>query len=110
MTSTTALFEGRMAIVNGARLGIGRATAYGWRRRAHASSRATSPRERLAELTAEHPELALVTVAGDVSTEAVAQQLVAEAGDRIDVHPNVAGIMDGSCPPPRSTTPRGNGS
>ena len=98
MTSTTARFEGRTAIVTGAGSGIGRATAI---RLAQEGARVVASdisAERLAELTAEHPELALVTVAGDVSTEAVAQQLAAEAGDRIDVLANVAGIMDGFLP------------
>ena len=98
MTSTTARFEGRTAIVTGAGSGIGRATAV---RLAQEGARVVASdisAERLAELTAEHPELALVTVAGDVSTEAVARQLAAEAGDRIDVLANVAGIMDGFLP------------
>jgi NAD(P)-dependent dehydrogenase (short-subunit alcohol dehydrogenase family) len=98
MTSTTARFEGRTAIVTGAGSGIGRATAI---RLAQEGARVVVSdisAERLAELTAEHPGLALVTVSGDVSTEAVAQQLAAEAGDRIDVLANVAGIMDGFLP------------
>ena len=74
MTSTTARFEGRTAIVTGAGSGIGRATAV-----------------RLAQEGAR-------VVASDVSTEAVARQLAAEAGDRIDVLANVAGIMDGFLP------------
>ena len=94
MTSTTARFEGRTAIVTGAGSGIGRATAV---RLAQEGARVVASdisAERLAELTAEHPELALVTVAGDVSTEAVARQLAAEAGDRIDVLANVARVMN----------------
>ena len=54
---------------------------------------------RLEDLVAEHPDLDLVTVAGDISTEDTVQAVVAAAGGRVDALANVAGIMDAFLPP-----------
>jgi NAD(P)-dependent dehydrogenase (short-subunit alcohol dehydrogenase family) len=92
-------FAGRTAIVTGAGSGIGRATAV---RLAQEGARvvATDVSEpRLKDLTAEHPDLDLVPVAGDISAEQTVQALVAAAGGRVDALANVAGVMDGFLPP-----------
>jgi NAD(P)-dependent dehydrogenase (short-subunit alcohol dehydrogenase family) len=91
-------FAGKTAIVTGAGSGIGRATAV---RLAQEGARVVVSdvvTDRLDALVAEYPDLAFVVVAGDVSSEATAQKLVAAAGPRIDVLANVAGIMDGFLP------------
>ncbi len=98
MASTSARFEGRTAIVTGAGSGIGKATAMRLAREGARVIASDVSAERLDELHAEHPELDLVTVTGDVATEATAQALVAAAGERVDVLANVAGIMDAFLP------------
>lgn len=98
MAASTARFEGRTAIVTGAGSGIGLATTL---RLAGEGARVVASdlsQERLDALVAEHPDAALVAVAGDVASEETAQALVAAAGDRIDVLVNNAGIMDAFLP------------
>ncbi len=92
-------FAGRTAIVTGAGSGIGRATALRLAREGAKVVASDISAERLTELVTEHPDLDLVTVAGDISTEAAVQEVVAAAGGRVDALANVAGIMDAFLPP-----------
>lgn len=92
-------FAGKTVIVTGAGSGIGRATAL---RAAREGARVVVndiAQGRLDDLVAQHPELTLIPVNADVSTEAGAQAVVAAAGDSVDGLANVAGIMDGFLPP-----------
>ena len=92
-------FEGRTAIVTGAGSGIGRATAV---RLALEGSRviaADISSERLDDLVAEHPDLGMVPVAGDIATQEGIDAIVSTAGGRVDAVANVAGIMDAFLPP-----------
>ncbi|HEV7184098.1 MAG TPA: SDR family NAD(P)-dependent oxidoreductase [Leifsonia sp.] len=96
--STQDRFAGKTAIVTGAGSGIGKATALrlaGEGARVIASDIAP---DRLDALKAEHPDLDLVTVAGDVSNEATIADLLAAADGRVDALANIAGIMDGFQP------------
>jgi NAD(P)-dependent dehydrogenase (short-subunit alcohol dehydrogenase family) len=91
-------FDDQVVIVTGAGSGIGLATAL---RIAREGGRvvATDVNEaRLAELVGAHSDLAIDTVAGDVSNEDDVARIVAAAGDRIDGLANVAGIMDDFAP------------
>lgn len=92
-------FAGKTAIVTGAGSGIGRATALRLAREGARVVASDISQERLAELVAENPDLDLVTVAGDISTEDAVQAVVGAAGGRVDALANVAGIMDGFLPP-----------
>jgi NAD(P)-dependent dehydrogenase (short-subunit alcohol dehydrogenase family) len=92
-------FAGRTAIVTGAGSGIGRATAVRLAREGARVVASDISEERLVELLSENPDLDLVTVAGDISTEAAVQEVVAAAGGRVDALANVAGIMDAFLPP-----------
>lgn len=100
MTEYTAgRFAGRTAIVTGAGAGIGRATAL---RLALEGARVVASdisAERLQALVAEHPELPLVPVPGDISRPDSPAELVAAADGRVDVLVNNVGIMDGFLPP-----------
>jgi NAD(P)-dependent dehydrogenase (short-subunit alcohol dehydrogenase family) len=96
--STQDRFAGKTAIVTGAGSGIGKATALrlaGEGARVIASDIAP---DRLDALKSEHPDLDLVTVAGDVSNEATIADLLAAADGRVDALANIAGIMDGFQP------------
>ncbi|MEO7018045.1 MAG: SDR family NAD(P)-dependent oxidoreductase [Leifsonia sp.] len=96
--STQDRFAGKTAIVTGAGSGIGKATALrlaGEGARVIASDIAP---DRLDSLKSEHPDLDLVTVAGDVSNEATIADLLAAADGRVDALANIAGIMDGFQP------------
>jgi NAD(P)-dependent dehydrogenase (short-subunit alcohol dehydrogenase family) len=98
MAASSARFEGRTAIVTGAGSGIGLATTL---RLADKGARVIASdvsQERLDALTAEHPGVGIVAVAGDIASEETAQALVAAAGERIDVLVNNAGIMDAFLP------------
>ncbi len=92
-------FAGRTAIVTGAGSGIGRATALRLAREGAKVVASDISADRLAELVSENPDLDLVTVTGDISTESAVQELVAAAGGRVDALANVAGIMDAFLPP-----------
>ncbi|WP_223695163.1 SDR family NAD(P)-dependent oxidoreductase [Leifsonia poae] len=97
-TQDTARFAGKTAIVTGAGSGIGKATAL---RLATEGARVIASDiapDRLDALKNEHPDLDLVTVAGDVSSEETITALLAAAGDRVDAVANIAGIMDGFQP------------
>ncbi|WP_024288382.1 SDR family NAD(P)-dependent oxidoreductase [Cellulomonas sp. KRMCY2] len=96
---TEGRFAGKTAIVTGAGSGIGRATALRLAREGARVVASDISEQRLAELVAENPDLDLVTVAGDISTEAAVQAVVGAAGGRVDALANVAGIMDAFLPP-----------
>ncbi|WP_426319907.1 SDR family NAD(P)-dependent oxidoreductase [Microbacterium sp. E-13] len=87
-------FEGRTIVVTGAGSGIGRATAA---RIAAEGGRVIAvdiSGERLEALAADlGPAVECVT--GDLCDDAVIEDVMAAAGDRIDGLANVAGIMDG---------------
>ncbi len=96
-------FTGKTAIVTGAGSGIGRATAV---RLAMEGARVVASdisAVRLEELVTARPDLDLITVAGDVSTEEAVQAIVAAAAGRVDALANVAGIMDSFLPPAEMT-------
>jgi NAD(P)-dependent dehydrogenase (short-subunit alcohol dehydrogenase family) len=87
-------FDGQTVIVTGAASGIGRATALRIAREGGRVVASDLSREGLEKLAAEHPELNLVPVPGDISTEAAVQEVVAAAGGAVDGLVNNAGIMD----------------
>jgi len=92
-------FAGQTVIVTGAAGGMGRATAL---RLALEGARVVAAdlfADRLEAFAAEHPDLDVVPVAGDVTREEDVQAVVAAAGDRVDGLANIAGIMDGFLPP-----------
>lgn len=97
--TTSLRFTGRTAIVTGAGSGIGRATAL---RLADEGARVVVTdisTERLEQLLADHPDLDLVPVPGDISTQETVDAVVAACNGRVDVLVNNAGIMDGFLPP-----------
>lgn len=95
----TGRFAGKTAIVTGAGSGIGRATALRLGEEgARVIASDISP-ERLTALTEEHPDLDIVTVAGDISTEPAIAAVIEATGGHVDALANVAGIMDGFLPP-----------
>ena len=92
-------FTGSTVIVTGAGSGIGKATAIRLVLEGARVIATDVAADRLATLVSENPEADLVTVAGDVSTPAVIDQLVAAAGGTVFGLANVAGIMDAFLPP-----------
>lgn len=93
-TTTTGRFAGKTVIVTGAGSGIGQATALRVAREGGKVIAADISPERLEALVAEHADLDLVPVAGDISSEEVIATVVAAAQGKIDGLANVAGIMD----------------
>jgi NAD(P)-dependent dehydrogenase (short-subunit alcohol dehydrogenase family) len=91
-------FTGKVAIVTGAGSGIGRATAIRFAQEGAKVVATDVFADRLDELVAAFPALDLIPVAGDVSTEATAQAVLAAAGPSVDILANVAGIMDSFLP------------
>jgi NAD(P)-dependent dehydrogenase (short-subunit alcohol dehydrogenase family) len=91
-------FAGRTAIVTGAGSGIGRATALRFARDGARVVAADVVADRLEALVAEHPELDLVPVVGDITSQEGVDAVVAAADGRVDALANVAGIMDGFLP------------
>ena len=98
-TFTPGRFEDRTAIVTGAGSGIGRATAVRLALEGARVIAADISPERLDDLVAEHPDLGMVPVAGDIATQEGIDAIVATAGGRVDAVANVAGIMDAFLPP-----------
>jgi NAD(P)-dependent dehydrogenase (short-subunit alcohol dehydrogenase family) len=92
-------FAGKNAIVTGAGSGIGSATALRLAREGATVVAADISEERLSELTAGHPGLALIPVTADVAAGDGVAAVVASASGRVDALANVAGIMDGFLPP-----------
>jgi NAD(P)-dependent dehydrogenase (short-subunit alcohol dehydrogenase family) len=92
-------FAAKTAIVTGAGSGIGRATALRLAREGGTVVAADISGDRLAELTATNPGLALTPVTADIATSEGVAAVVAAAGGPVDGLANVAGIMDGFLPP-----------
>ncbi|MFB9661780.1 SDR family NAD(P)-dependent oxidoreductase [Glycomyces mayteni] len=92
---TNDRFTGKTVIVTGAGSGIGRATALRLAAEGAAVVAADVNQESLDKLGA---EIEIRAVAGDLTSAAVIDQVVAAAGGRIDGLANVAGIMDGFLP------------
>ncbi|RWZ83052.1 SDR family NAD(P)-dependent oxidoreductase [Glutamicibacter sp. HZAU] len=91
---TVERFAGKTVVVTGAGSGIGKATALRVAKEGGKVIAADISRERLDELVAENPGLGFAVVAGDITDQAVVDQVVATAEGRIDALANVAGIMD----------------
>ncbi|EMQ98255.1 SDR family NAD(P)-dependent oxidoreductase [Paeniglutamicibacter gangotriensis] len=91
---TVGRFASKTVIVTGAGSGIGQATALRIAKEGGKVIAADISVERLDSLVAEHPDLDLVPVAGDITNEDVVAQVVAAAGGTIHGLANVAGIMD----------------
>lgn len=89
-------FSGQTVIVTGAGSGIGRATAF---RMAQEGARVIAADMFADRVDALATEIDGVGVVGDISEQAAVDDIIAAAGDRIDVLANVAGIMDGFLPP-----------
>lgn len=92
-------FSGQTAIVTGAGAGIGRATALRLVREGARVVASDISGERLDELVGAAGDDRLVPLPGDIAAEHSVQDLVAAAGERVDVLVNNVGIMDGFLPP-----------
>lgn len=88
-------FTGKTAIVTGAGSGIGKATAVRLLQEGARVVATDISEPRLAELAQAHQDLDLVTVAGDISDDAVIQAVMEATAGKVDALANVAGIMDG---------------
>ncbi|UYQ77485.1 SDR family NAD(P)-dependent oxidoreductase [Glutamicibacter sp. JL.03c] len=87
-------FSGKTIVVTGAGSGIGRATALRVAKEGGKVIASDISADRLEELLAENPELDLISVAGDITQQEVADRVVGASGGKIDGLANVAGIMD----------------
>lgn len=93
---TPGRFDGKTIIVTGAASGIGKATASRIAREGGRVIAADISAEKLDALKAEVP--AVITVAGDLTTQDAIDAVITAAGDRIDGLANVAGINDDFSP------------
>ena len=91
-------FAGQTAIVTGAGSGIGLATAVLFASEGARVVAADISEQRLADLTAQFPDLDVVAVAADITLPGDIDRIIAAADGRIDILANVAGIMDGFLP------------
>jgi NAD(P)-dependent dehydrogenase (short-subunit alcohol dehydrogenase family) len=87
-------FQGRTVIVTGAASGIGRATTLRIGREGGLVVATDLSEDGLTRLKDEHPELDLVTVAGDVSDERTVQRVLELADGAVTGLVNNAGVMD----------------
>lgn len=91
---TPGRFAGQTVVVTGAASGIGRATALRVAREGGTVVAADLSGDRLEALSGDNPDLAFLTVAGDITTEETVLRVMQAAGGRVDALANVAGIMD----------------
>jgi NAD(P)-dependent dehydrogenase (short-subunit alcohol dehydrogenase family) len=86
-------FAGKTAIVTGAGSGIGRAAALRLAREGATVLAADISDTRLGELTAGHPDLALIPVVADIATSGGVEAVAASAGGRVDALANIEGAF-----------------
>lgn len=97
-TITPNRFAGQTVIVTGAASGIGRATALRVAREGGRVIASDLSQERLDSLVAEHPDLNLVAITGDISAPTDVARMIDAADGRLDGLVNNAGIMDDFTP------------
>jgi NAD(P)-dependent dehydrogenase (short-subunit alcohol dehydrogenase family) len=95
---TTGRFSGQTVIVTGASSGIGRATASRIAREGGRVVAVDVSADRLAGLVEDLPGADIVPVAGDITSQADVDAIVAAAGPQIHALANVAGIADDLSP------------
>ncbi|ROP78756.1 NAD(P)-dependent dehydrogenase (short-subunit alcohol dehydrogenase family) [Frigoribacterium sp. PhB107] len=98
--ATPGRFTGKTVVVTGAASGIGRATASRVAREGGRVVAVDLFADKLEALVADLPDIdvALVTVAGDITAQEDVDRIVAAADGRIDALANIAGINDDFSP------------